>query len=227
MTIKAIDTVYKGCRFRSRLEARWSVFFDALGVRWEYEPQGYLVGAKRRPYLPDFYLTELRWWVEVKGPLERLDVPLLLDAVDPVYGLGREDPFCMTNMLVLGDIPTGEVPFAHLSIRRSRAIGTPLRGQNAIVGAGCGGHCAFTGPLFGYHFFAPACGILPDVEDDEFRHMLCKAGALLMPACRSSTKLPAGDVTEPIPLPGAPYGEYLERAYMAARSARFEHGERG
>lgn len=28
MTIKAIDTIYKGYKFRSRLEARWAVFFD-------------------------------------------------------------------------------------------------------------------------------------------------------------------------------------------------------
>jgi hypothetical protein len=29
MTIQAIETVYRGHRFRSRLEARWAVFFDA------------------------------------------------------------------------------------------------------------------------------------------------------------------------------------------------------
>lgn len=55
MTIKPIETHYAGCRFRSRLEARWAVFFTTLGVRWEYEPQGYLLDGK--PYLPDFKLT--------------------------------------------------------------------------------------------------------------------------------------------------------------------------
>lgn len=39
--IKAIETSYKGYRFRSRLEARWAVFFDALGIEWEYEKEGY------------------------------------------------------------------------------------------------------------------------------------------------------------------------------------------
>lgn len=29
-TIRAIETRYAGCRFRSRLEARWAVFFDHL-----------------------------------------------------------------------------------------------------------------------------------------------------------------------------------------------------
>lgn len=41
MNIKAIETVYRGYRFRSRLEARWAVFFDALGLEWEYEPEGF------------------------------------------------------------------------------------------------------------------------------------------------------------------------------------------
>jgi len=41
--ITAIETRYKGYRFRSRLEARWAVFFDALGVIWEYEKEGFEV----------------------------------------------------------------------------------------------------------------------------------------------------------------------------------------
>lgn len=35
--IKPIQTRYKGYHFRSRLEARWAVFFDALGIAWKYE----------------------------------------------------------------------------------------------------------------------------------------------------------------------------------------------
>ncbi len=66
MTIKAIETRYAGCRFRSRLEARWAVFFDTLGVRWEYEPEGLLFDDGTR-YLPDFRLPDLRIWFEVKG----------------------------------------------------------------------------------------------------------------------------------------------------------------
>ena len=53
--IKAIETVYKGYRFRSRLEARWAVFFDALEIQWEYEPEGFDLG-KDGYYLPDFWL---------------------------------------------------------------------------------------------------------------------------------------------------------------------------
>lgn len=63
--IKAIETRYKGYNFRSRLEARWAVFFDALGVKWEYEKEGYDLGEAGW-YLPDFWLPDLRCWVEIK-----------------------------------------------------------------------------------------------------------------------------------------------------------------
>ena len=53
--MKAIETVYRGFRFRSRLEARWAVFFDALGIKWRYETEGYDLGGAGY-YLPDFFL---------------------------------------------------------------------------------------------------------------------------------------------------------------------------
>ena len=52
--IKAIETVYNGYRFRSRLEARWAVFFDALGIEYQYESEGFDVSGTW--YLPDFFL---------------------------------------------------------------------------------------------------------------------------------------------------------------------------
>lgn len=63
--IKAIETLYKGYRMRSRLEARWAVFFDALGVQWEYEKEGYDLGEDGW-YLPDFWLPNFEWWIEIK-----------------------------------------------------------------------------------------------------------------------------------------------------------------
>jgi len=67
MSIKAIETSYQGYRFRSRLEARWAVFLDALGVRFEYEREGYELGDEGR-YLPDFWLPDVfgGLWVEIK-----------------------------------------------------------------------------------------------------------------------------------------------------------------
>jgi hypothetical protein len=64
--IKAIETRYKGYNFRSRLEARWAVFFDALGIEWEYEPEGFELPDGTR-YLPDFWLKRECVWVEIKG----------------------------------------------------------------------------------------------------------------------------------------------------------------
>lgn len=65
--IKAIETVYNGYRFRSRLEARWAVFFDAAGIEYEYEPEGF-EDSNGLMYLPDFYLPQYEWYVEVKAP---------------------------------------------------------------------------------------------------------------------------------------------------------------
>lgn len=65
--IKAIETRYKGYRFRSRLEARWAVFFDHLGLRWQFEPEGFDLSAHGLGYyLPDFFLPDLNYWIEVK-----------------------------------------------------------------------------------------------------------------------------------------------------------------
>ena len=67
MDIKAIQTHYKGCHFRSRIEARWAVFFEALNLKWEYEKEGFDIGQAGK-YLPDFWLPEIRAWFEIKGP---------------------------------------------------------------------------------------------------------------------------------------------------------------
>ena len=69
--IKAIETVYAGYRFRSRLEARWAVFFDSMGWKWEYEPEGFDLPSGW--YLPDFkvfYPDGFCHWFECKGDLK-------------------------------------------------------------------------------------------------------------------------------------------------------------
>lgn len=62
--IKAIETRYKGYRFRSRLEARWAVFFDAMGIEWLYEHEGYKLPSGL--YLPDFWLPQVEMYAEIK-----------------------------------------------------------------------------------------------------------------------------------------------------------------
>lgn len=77
--IKPIETEYKGYRFRSRLEARWAVFFDAIGAEWEYEPEGFELSDGTK-YLPDFLLKNVRGrgtkeiYVEIKGELTDADL---------------------------------------------------------------------------------------------------------------------------------------------------------
>ena len=62
--MKALDTTYKGFRFRSRLEARWAVFMDTLGVRFEYEREAYELDGLC--YLPDFWLPDNGFHLEIK-----------------------------------------------------------------------------------------------------------------------------------------------------------------
>ena len=74
MALKAIETRYMGYRFRSRLEARWAVYFEhekkaGHWASWEYEPEGFDLGDGVY-YLPDFKLTYengYATWIEVKG----------------------------------------------------------------------------------------------------------------------------------------------------------------
>jgi hypothetical protein len=65
--IRPIPTAYGGYQFRSRIEARWAVFFTQMQFRWRYEDDGWpLPGGW---YLPDFLLLlsgERGLWVEIK-----------------------------------------------------------------------------------------------------------------------------------------------------------------
>ena len=82
--MKVIQTYYKGYKFRSRTEARWAVFFDSIGVDWEYEPEGFVLSDGSH-YLPDFKVTyfdrgcreePMTYWFEVKGDLDMQNIGL-------------------------------------------------------------------------------------------------------------------------------------------------------
>lgn len=64
-SIRAIETEFDGYLFRSRLEARWAMFFKTLSIPYRYEPEGYEMDGVR--YLPDFWMPTLDSWVEIKG----------------------------------------------------------------------------------------------------------------------------------------------------------------
>jgi hypothetical protein len=63
--IKAIETTYNGHKFRSRTEARWAIFFENLGIPYEYEKEGYDLDGVW--YLPDFWIPFWGCYIEIKG----------------------------------------------------------------------------------------------------------------------------------------------------------------
>lgn len=67
-TFKAKEQVYNGVTFRSTLEARWAIFFDACGLKWVYEPECFELEAGN--YTPDFYLKKYDLFVEIKPNLD-------------------------------------------------------------------------------------------------------------------------------------------------------------
>lgn len=101
MELKAIPTHYDGHHFRSRLEARWAVFFNHLEIPYEYEREGYDLDGVR--YLPDFWLPDQQSFVEVKGELptevdQKKARLLALASGKPVYiFIGEIFPYDETN----------------------------------------------------------------------------------------------------------------------------------
>jgi hypothetical protein len=89
---KSLPTYYKGITFRSRLEARWAIILDELGIDWEYEPEALLIEGYTEnafSYLPDFYLPTADAFLEVKGSLESQDIPKMLQIAHSITGGGR------------------------------------------------------------------------------------------------------------------------------------------
>lgn len=113
MDIRPIETIYNGYKFRSRLEARWAVFFDALGVKYEYEPEGFLLPSGKR-YLPDFRVKcwgtrgkiesePFDLYIEVKGNMTESDYARIRE----FSGItdGKEYCYIENPVLIVGNIP--------------------------------------------------------------------------------------------------------------------------
>lgn len=138
-SMNPINTEYDGYWFRSRLEARWAVFFDEVGIDWSYEVQGFRLrredGRGRVKYLPDFYLQGLetpwedytRAWAEVKGVMKKKDEQkcksLAIESESPVLLL-QGDPVDEEITLYRKHTPVQQVKFAitrqNLKIIKSR-----------------------------------------------------------------------------------------------------------
>ena len=195
--LRAIETEYKGYRFRSRLEARWAVFFDACGVKWEYEPEGFVL-QNGQQYLPDFLLHDVTFnhagyrqgndlYVEVKGKMTAEDAEKIKGFAFP-FEDEDWDAAEINPLLVVGNIPAGD------TIRDL---------QDAVFDEGFGA-APFGVSVFNFETIdGDYFGAMPGVgKDGKFQ---------LFGADSSYT----GDMNK-----GA-----TERAYRLARQARFEYGE--
>ncbi len=195
--IKPIETHYAGCRFRSRLEARWAVFFDQLGISWDYEPEGFVVAGK--PYLPDFWLPELDIWAEVKGVLDASTLDHLAAAADPASGLpaspvaNRWRPTLRTGrILVLGQVPRPTTS-GWLHCRIDFIHGEPAMREVAFLGGARSFALVSLGDPYPAGF---------DPGTDVATIATGRQGPIML-------------------------GGTVREAYEAARKARFEHGESG
>jgi ribosomal protein S27E len=195
--LKAIETKYAGCRFRSRLEARWAVFFNHLGVKWEYEKEGYDLG-EAGCYLPDFWLPDV-WYrhrergtfLEVKG------------VVPPQYDPFHDHQFELAKLsglschLVVGQPcgnSTGRCDYWSVCFGWTNDDGSNDAGWDT--------------PFCWYH--CPRCG----------DYMLCfpETNYQDCPNCQATMVWSWGDSDDVEP--------FLSAARFA-KSARFEHGESG
>ena len=111
--MKPVDTEFRGYLFRSRLEARWAIFFDACGVDWEYEPEGYDLG-EGLCYVPTFLLHVVDGrcggdlFVDVKERMTDLDA--LKINLFAKQGMPPEGEYgkSSTAVLVVGRLPEGD-----------------------------------------------------------------------------------------------------------------------
>jgi hypothetical protein len=206
MTIGVIETIYGGCRFRSRLEARWAVFFDKLGIEWKYETEGYEVNGNR--YLPDFYLPKSNDWVEVKGDphgLNRERMTAILGEDSPLPGFARGE----AALLILGEIPTA-------------TTGTVL--HQALTRAGIS--CRTADLSSAWFFFSPkgggkwAPGLIPPT------FVLTLFGREFQGGIDVIESAEGWRVRHEVLPTVARFGAVFD-AYTAARHARFEYGAHG
>ena len=212
MDIKPIETIYNGYRFRSRLEARWAVFFDAAGIEYQYEPEGFEIKpvyGEDTAYLPDFYLPEFDIYAEVKGSEEQLkkDSGKIMDAIDFM-----QTPMSEKGLILLGDIPH-HMPFGESRI----PVFYMLSWHKGVVT----GYCTFV-----YYFKqrAPHCFLQSETDfregNPEMGDSFCWLDGVGIPTSVKCSWIDAND------LPGLVDPSRTMYPYDIARQARFEHGEK-
>ena len=249
--LKAIETRYKGYRFRSRLEARWAVFFEALGIPWEYEKEGFDLGEAGW-YLPDFWLPEQECWFEVKGNVD-------CDGIDEVcikpgklaYNAGK------TSLVAVGSPKNGEVfpvtvlsfcddngtdwsVFESVDLNQEEAI-KRMFDNGSVVFPGVEMHC----PLCDFEFVHVKAHDITEILSDNYEAWEGRGSAIrIIMGCeygccwtlrigfhKGISSMAIEDATrckhDPLLVLANRDSEALAYAIEKMTSARFEHGERG
>jgi hypothetical protein len=226
LDVRPIPTRYAGCHFRSRLEARWAVFFDQLGIQWEYELEGFEVGPEhdRRNYLPDFWLPGENCWAEVKSGFSDFeDIVKMHYGCVPYYGLPGNAHG--VRLLLLGNIPNPTVTdnVSHHTIVYN----------NTIVNA------QFPELNIGLYTRSAVFGVPSEAEPGEFNgpnRFLAYSewwGIRVAPEPTRHTSVWNFNAyicdgwSDGFCVSDRPCSPEVRQAYMAARSARFEHGHSG
>jgi len=244
--ITAIETTYQDYRFRSRTEARWAVFFDALGLTWRYEVEGFDLGAAGW-YLPDFWLPDLQLWCEIKGTepgdaeLRKLqalaegqgcNVLLLIGEPgpatyvrNPLYHDLPEIHWSYEGRLFVGDYSPAEQAAEYSCMPRSRIESLAEFLQDKAAAG------AIAGPVPAFNGTQAALQQLLDLDRQYYRQRYGKEH----PHWRWGYVIDGLRWCERAPRQWAlscAMNEFAEHAtpalldaYRAARSARFEHGE--
>lgn len=181
--IEAKQTSYRGYLMRSRLESRWAVFFDTLGIKWEYEFEGFDL-SDGYGYLPDFYLPTFDngCWCEVKpdgGDFSRA-VLFAKDYEEKIW-------------LCEGVPEVAIYKYADYKYPLGIRCGIPLWGE--------------------------ADG------ENRFYTQPCEFSSICGEKCNSNNKIPIMD--KGIIALYFHYNNLLPKAILAAKQARFEHGETG
>lgn len=110
--IEPKPTSYGGVTFRSRLEARWAVFFDFCPnvLNWAYEPTTF-TDTGNRQYTPDFEV-KVYGWGSSAGRKDKLYVEvkptrITTDHLDFLKRMTKENKFIL--FIVMGDFYEKEI----------------------------------------------------------------------------------------------------------------------
>ena len=207
--MKAIETEYNGHRFRSRLEARWAVFFDACGFKYQYEPQGFKL-KNGQYYLPDFRLSGF-------GSYGRIHCPVWAEVKGEMTDEDREKIEAFADMEEVTEKLTEEQKemFSWAGLNIETKTRTKIGNQIIVLGD------------------IPPEKELPDLDGYstrlnglEFSYYLIDGDPYpVWPGIGKDKKPDFFDHNEAYERDGFQDNELTIRAYRCARTARFEHGE--